>query len=93
MRDPLVQGAAGRLARLLPAAPLAIVEPAVIQAAEAAVLEAPVAQVGPTMRAVDPQQTGLARLIAEENEVLAQQADREGRPAGGRSSDKAAGCQ
>src|SRR5207244_3576873 len=74
MPNPFMEGAAGRLAGLLEAAPLNVVEPPVVDAAEAAVLDAsngargaPVGLAGPE-RARDPRpataQAGALRRMA-----------------------------
>jgi hypothetical protein len=44
--------AAARLARLFQAAPFNVVEPAMVQAAQAAVLDASVAEIRPSVRAM-----------------------------------------
>ena len=52
------------------------------QAAQAAILEAAVGEVGAAMRAVAVEQAVPAALVAEQHEVLAQHAHRLGRPLG-----------
>ena len=53
-----------------------VVEPAVIEAAQPAVLYPGVAEVGCTMSAMDAKQTDAVELIAKEHEVFAEQAHR-----------------
>src|SRR5687768_14142486 len=66
MADALVEGRSGGLAWLLETTPRHIVEPAVIDAAESAVLEPPVAQVSAAMGTVDAEEAGPAGVVAEE---------------------------
>src|SRR5579871_2758679 len=47
-----------------------------VDAAESTVFEPPIAQVGPTMRAVQPQESRLPCIITEEYQVLTQEANR-----------------
>ena len=77
MADLLVEGAAGGLTWLLQAAATDVVEPAVVDAAQAAILESAVREVGSSVGTVQPQQTWAALLVAEEHQVLAQQPHRE----------------
>jgi hypothetical protein len=63
--DALVNGARGRLARLLEAAPLPIVEPAVVDATQPAVLDAAVAEVGPAVGAVKADPARPSSIVSE----------------------------
>src|SRR5262249_50153951 len=72
-----LEGAPRRLARLLEAAAGHVVQPAVVHAAQAAVLEPAVAEIGAAVRAVPREQPRAALLVAEQDEVLAQQAHRQ----------------
>src|SRR5207237_8350043 len=76
LADTLVEAAAGRFAGLLEAAPTDVVEPAVIEAAEPAILDSSVAQVGAAMRAVQTEQAGPPGLITKEGEFLAEDLQR-----------------
>ena len=69
-----IERAAGRFGGLLQAGAGGVVQPAVERAAQAAVLAAAETQVGAAMRAVPVQQPVAAGRIAEQHEVLAQQA-------------------
>src|SRR4051812_46007881 len=74
-----MEGAAGWLARLLEATAADVVEPAVIDAAEAAILQPAVAQVRSAMRAVQADQARPSLIVPEQNQVLAQDANGKGR--------------
>ena len=65
MADLIVEGAARWLARLLQAPALNVIQPAVVNAAQAAILESSVAEICPTMAAMQPKQTRPAAIIAE----------------------------
>ena len=80
--DLLLESAALRLAGLFEAVAVDVVQPAVVQAAQPAVLDAPVAQVGGAVRAVDTEQAELAVLVAEEREVFAEDPHVQGSAAG-----------
>src|SRR5205823_3513933 len=71
-----------RLSGLFQAAALNVVAPAVVDAAEPAILDPAVAQVGPPVAAMDAQQARLALIVPEQHQVLAQQAGGDRRPAG-----------
>src|SRR5581483_11252590 len=77
--DPLVERpltlslSKGGLAGLLQAPPGPVVQPAVVDAAYSSILQAAVGQVRPPMGAVDPQQPGLAVLVPEHHQILAEQ--------------------
>jgi hypothetical protein len=58
-----------------------IVEPAVVEAPQPAVLETPVAQVGASVGAVNAQQAGPPLIVAKHDEVLAEQSHGERRAA------------
>src|SRR4051812_28098491 len=73
MPYPLVEAAPGRLTWLLQTATSAVEEPTMVEAAEPAVLEATVAQVGAPVRAMNPEESGLAVLVAEEHQILAEE--------------------
>ena len=77
--DLVGEPAARGLAGLLQAAPLHIVEPAVVEATETAVLDSPVAEVCRAVGAVDAQQTGASLRVAEERQVLPEDPHRLGR--------------
>ena len=68
-----------RLARLLEAAAVHVVKPAVVNAADAAILEAAVAQVGAPVRAMDAEQAGLTLVVPKEDQVFAEQSHGQGR--------------
>ena len=70
------------LARLLEAAPLGVEQPAVIAAANPALLDATVIEGGAAMAAARLHQPRLAAPVTEQNEVFAQDADGLGRRAG-----------
>ena len=76
----LAEHAAVGLGRRLQALAVDVEQPAVEQAAQAAVLEAAVGEVGAAMRAAAVEQAVPAALVAEQHEVLAQHAHRLGRP-------------
>ena len=65
-----------RLARLLQAPAIPVVKPAVVDAAEPAVLQPAVAEIGSTMRAVEPQQAGAPILTSEQNQLLVHHLER-----------------
>ena len=65
---------ASRLERLLKAAALGVVQPAVVAAADAALFDLSVAQGRSAVHATRVQQAGLARAVAKEDQVLAQDA-------------------
>ena len=67
------------LAGLLQAVAVHVVEPAVVDAPQPAVLHPPVAQVGAPVAAMDAQEAGPAPVVAEQHQVLAQDAHRQGR--------------
>ena len=79
--DAVLERAVGRLAGLLQAAAAHVVEPAVVQAAQPARLAAAVAQVDAAVRAVQAEQAGSARVVAEQHQLLTQQPDRQRRTA------------
>ncbi len=62
--------AAARLARLFEHAAGDIVKPAVIKAAQAAVFDAPITQVGAAMRTMQSKQTGPPLVVAKQHQVL-----------------------
>src|SRR5689334_3521604 len=82
MADRILEMAAWRLGRSFQAAAVHVVEPAVVYAAEPAVLESPIAEVGGSVRAVEIQQADATLLVAEHDQVLAEQAQRDRRPTG-----------
>ena len=82
MPDLLLERAALRLAGLVDARPAHVVEPSVVEAAQPAVLDAPVAEIGGAVGAVQPQQAELALVRAEERQLLAEDAERERGAAG-----------
>src|SRR5438270_11986259 len=75
---PLLEGALRRLGRRLLDRAIDAELPAVIEAANATVLDPAQHQRGAAMGAVLVQQTDLAATVAEGDEVLAQQADADG---------------
>src|SRR5207245_1301958 len=67
------------LRRLIEAAAVHVVEPAVIEAAQATIFQPAVAQVGATMGALTPEQADTALLVAKQDEMLAHDPDRDRR--------------
>ena len=80
LADPLAEHRAFRLGGGLEARAVDIEQPAMEQAAQAAILEAAIGEIGAAMRAVAVEQTVPAALVAEQHEILAQHAHRLGRP-------------
>src|SRR6185312_4024802 len=58
-------------AGLLEAASLNVEKPAVIDAAQPAILDAPVTEIGAAMRALQAEQTKAALVVAEQHQILA----------------------
>src|SRR6185295_1573518 len=79
---PLALPAAVGLAGLLEAVAFHVEEPAVVAAADAAVLHPAVVERGPAMRAAGGHETGAPLSVAEEHQVLAQDAQRPRRVGG-----------
>src|SRR5207302_10700024 len=71
-----------RLGRLLPAAPVDVVKPAMIEAAQPAVLDPAVAEIGAAMRAIESKQAEAVTIVAKQHQLLAEDLDRHWRPAG-----------
>ena len=71
-----------RLGRHLEHAARDVEEPAVVEAAQAAVFDSAVAEIGAAMRAQKAEQSRPAGIVAEENEILAEDSHRLGRAAG-----------
>jgi hypothetical protein len=63
MVDLLMEGSVGRLGRLVEASAVEVVKPPVVEAAEPSILHPAEAQVGPAMRAMEPQKSGSSSLI------------------------------
>ena len=80
LAHPLAEHAALGLGRRLEALAVDIEQPAMEQAAQAAILQPAVGEIGAAMRAVAVEQAVTATLVAEQHEILAQHADRLGRP-------------
>src|SRR5712692_1980506 len=72
MTNSLSEGAVSRLARLFQHAPLDVVKPAVIAAAQAAIFEVTKLERCSTMRAAQREKTHPAAIVAKEHEVFAQ---------------------
>ena len=79
----LAEHAAFGFGRRFEALAVDVEQPAMEQAAQAAILETAVGEVGAAMRAVAVEQAVTAALVAEQDEILAQHAHRLGRPLGG----------
>jgi hypothetical protein len=79
--DPFTKRAARRFAGLFEAAAARVVQPTMVDAAQAAVFDAAVAQIGAAMGAMQPDQAGLAALVAEEDKVFAEDAHGDRPPA------------
>ena len=92
--DFLAKPLPGRLAGLLEAVAVDVIKPAMIKTAESAVFDAAVAQIGPAMRTMQPEQTR-AGLRSSRKRTRSSLKIRTGRgaPFSGNSSDKATGCQ
>src|SRR5207249_9764104 len=73
--EPLLERAVGGLAGRLEDAAVHVEDPAVIAAADAALLEDAVLERGPAVGALQLQQAGAARAVAEDHEVLAHDPD------------------
>ena len=83
LAHPLAEHTAFRLGGRLQALAVDIEQPAMEQAAQAAIFQPAEGEVGAAMRTVAVQQTVPAALVAEQHEILAQHAHRLGRPFGG----------
>ena len=86
---PLAEHAAFGLGGSFQALAVDVEQPAMEQAAQAAVFEAAVGEIGAAMRAVAVEQAVAAALVAEQHEVLAQHAHRLGRPLAGAARRRA----
>src|SRR5262249_55474165 len=71
MADALVKGAADRFTGLLETPPAAVVEPAVVETAQPAVLQSAIAQISPAVRAVQAEESRPPVLGAKKDESLA----------------------
>src|SRR5581483_5363216 len=71
--DALVEGADCRLPRLLQTSPGPIQEPSVVDAAQSTVLDSPVGEIRSAVRAMQSQEAGLAFIVPEEHELLAEE--------------------
>ncbi len=80
--------ALGRLGRHLEHAARDVVEPAVVETAQTAVFDAPVAEIGAAMRAQEAEQPRPAGIVAEQHEIFAEDPHRFRRAAG-----RQIGCQ
>ena len=83
LAHPLAEHAALGFGRRLQALAVDVEQPAVEQAAQAAIFEAAEGEVGAAVRAVAVEQPVPAALVAEQHEILAEHAHRLGRPLGG----------
>src|ERR1051326_8746298 len=88
MPDAVAVLAAVGLAGLLEASAFNIVKPAVVEAAEPAVFDPAVAQVGAAVRAMQAQQTRPTLIVAEQRQLLAQNFHRRRRAALGQFFDE-----
>src|SRR5438876_478695 len=68
--------------RLLQAASVDVVKPAMIEAAQPAILDPAVAEIGAAMRAVETEQARAAAIVAKQDQVLAKDFDRHRRRTG-----------
>src|SRR4051812_28552987 len=80
MANAVLEDAALGLGRLLEAAAIHVVHPAVEGTAEAAILDATVCERGEAMRAAQAEEAHLAFLVAEHDEALPQRATARGLP-------------
>src|SRR5712692_368339 len=76
-----VELAAGRLAGLLQAVSRHVIQPTVVEAAQTTIFDPAIAQVGAAVGAMQAQQAWPSALIAEQHQVLAEQADGQRRSA------------
>src|SRR5688572_5883170 len=76
MADRISLRAAAGLAGLLDHATANVVQPAMIQASQTAVLDPAIAQVGAAMRTMEPQQSRPALVITKEDKLFAHDPDR-----------------
>jgi hypothetical protein len=60
--------------------PVNVIEPPMIDAPKAPIFQPPITQIGPPMRAVEPQKTYPPLLIAKQYQLLAEQLHRQWRP-------------
>src|SRR5262249_53374099 len=81
--DLVAEPARARLGRLLKAPTIDVVEPTVIEAAQPAVLDAAVAEVGAAVRAVEPEKPDAPPIVTKEHEALAEHPSRQRRAARG----------
>jgi len=63
---------AARLAGLLQDLAANIVKPAVIEASQPAVFDAPITQIRSAMRAMDAQQSGTSLVVTEQHQLFAE---------------------
>jgi hypothetical protein len=70
--DRVTMVAAPRLTRLLQTTSLDVIQPAMIEAAEPAVLDSAIAQICSPMRAMQRQEPKTALIVAEQHQLLAQ---------------------
>jgi hypothetical protein len=73
--------APARLSRLIETAAVNVIEPPMVDAPEPAVFYAAVAEVGPPMGAVEPEQAPPSLTVAKENQFFAEDFDGQGRAA------------
>ena len=85
----LLSGSAGVCRHL----PFDVEQPAVKRAAQTAVFQTPVGEIGAAMRTMPPDQAIAPLVVLERNQVLAEQPHRLDRPVARSSSTSAAGCQ
>src|SRR5713226_2673331 len=76
MADRIAVFSSIRLAGLVQATSVNIIEPAVVNASQAAVFYSAVTQVGTTVRAVKSKQSGPALIVAKEDEIFAKNLQR-----------------
>lgn len=82
MADLLVEGVSRRLAGLFQAPAVAVVEPAVIDTPDPAILKTAVAEIRSAMRAVEAKEAQFATLVSEKEEILPEKPHGERRSTG-----------
>ena len=82
MANLVLVTAVRRLRRHLQAAAVHIIEPAVVEAAQPAVLDAPVTQVRAAVRAQEAKEAGPPGIVAKQHQVLAEEPRRHRRAVG-----------
>ena len=74
MLDLQVKDTFGRLSGLLQAMPFAIVEPAMVDAAKPAIFQPAIAEICPTVAAMQAEQARITLLVSKQDEVFSEQA-------------------